>query len=224
MRLPASRHIQRSQPLGQQVYDQLRADLVNLRHRPGDRLVEANLAREMNVSRTPVREALRRLQADGLLRENRISGYTVIAPSAADIREIFAVREVIEPPSFAEVVATAEAATLEQLESALRAIIIARDRAESEHATRQFRHLWIDCLTNSRMRETILRFDAQANLVRAATLADAAARNAASQGARELLDAVLARDAEAARTAQSRFIITARSFFETTSPPLGDTR
>ena len=53
--------------LRQQVLDQLRAAIVDLEFEPGERLVERKLCERMGVSRTSVREALRHLEAEGLI-------------------------------------------------------------------------------------------------------------------------------------------------------------
>jgi DNA-binding GntR family transcriptional regulator len=79
----------------QAVYAALRARLAEGRHAPGDRLTEVDLATELGVSRTPVREALGRLQADGLVtRAGR--GVVVSALTAKERVELFAVRTVLE--------------------------------------------------------------------------------------------------------------------------------
>ncbi len=79
----------------QAVYAALRARLAEGRHAPGDRLTEVDLATELGVSRTPVREALGRLQADGLVtRAGR--GVVVSALTAKERLELFAVRTVLE--------------------------------------------------------------------------------------------------------------------------------
>ena len=55
-------------PVRELVLERLREAILNRTLKPGDRIVEAELAQVFNVSRTPVREALRVLEAEGLLR------------------------------------------------------------------------------------------------------------------------------------------------------------
>ena len=52
-------------PLGEMVYESLRDAIVNQVLKPGERLMETELADEMGVSRTPVREAIRKLELEG---------------------------------------------------------------------------------------------------------------------------------------------------------------
>ena len=77
------------------VYRTLRHGIVHGALAPGERLLSDALASELNVSRTPVREALRKLEAEGLVTH---SGTRLIvhAPSEQDLTELFYVREALE--------------------------------------------------------------------------------------------------------------------------------
>ena len=65
-------------------------------YRPGDRIVETQLAREMNVSQAPVREALLELSAMGLLEERPYSGTFVRHLKAGDIEDIYNTRAFLD--------------------------------------------------------------------------------------------------------------------------------
>lgn len=74
----------------------LRQSIVSGRIPPGTRLSEPSLARELRVSRGPVREAIRELATEGLVRiESRI-GTFVTHPEAREIEETFAIKSVLE--------------------------------------------------------------------------------------------------------------------------------
>ena len=79
----------------EEVYDQLRADIVHGLLRPNQRLVEVELADALGVSRTPVRETLQRLALEGLVRRDR-GGWVVHEHSPAEIRSIYEVRAALE--------------------------------------------------------------------------------------------------------------------------------
>lgn len=70
--------------------------LLSGRLRPDERLVEAELADQIGISRTPVREALRQLEAKGLIRKQHSVGYVVVYHSLEDIRNTFEVRLPLE--------------------------------------------------------------------------------------------------------------------------------
>lgn len=82
--------------LGQQAYEQLKQEIVGLRRPPGQRLVERELAAELAISRIPLREALRLLEAEGLVVIVPRQGAMVAPFTAADVRHLFDVRESLE--------------------------------------------------------------------------------------------------------------------------------
>jgi DNA-binding GntR family transcriptional regulator len=90
------RQLQRS-TLGENVYDTLKALILEHNLRPGERVNMDALARELAVSPTPVREALARLEADGLLRKQPLVGYTV-APllTREEFADLFEMRLLLE--------------------------------------------------------------------------------------------------------------------------------
>lgn len=79
------------------AYRLIRAQILSGERAGGDWLREGDLAESIGVSRTPVREALRRLTAEGLVRYERNRGVQVAAWTAEDLDEIFSLRSVLEP-------------------------------------------------------------------------------------------------------------------------------
>ncbi len=80
----------------EQVYKILRDDICQGVYPPGTRLQEVELAEGLNVSRSPVREALRQLAADGLLLEIPNKGVYVKEFTVKDIEEIYDLRVMLE--------------------------------------------------------------------------------------------------------------------------------
>lgn len=80
---------------GEQVHQRLRDDVLNGRITPRTRLAEEPLARQHGVSRTPVREALTRLQADGLI-ERRDGAFFVVVPNRDELRDLYELRVTLE--------------------------------------------------------------------------------------------------------------------------------
>jgi DNA-binding GntR family transcriptional regulator len=78
------------------VYEQLKAAIVELRIPPGAPLREAEIAQGLSVSKTPVREALGRLEQDGLVTLNSFRSAAVTDYTARDLQEIYELREIIE--------------------------------------------------------------------------------------------------------------------------------
>lgn len=74
------------------VYDVLRQRIATRQYAPGERLTEAELAREFSVSRTPVRQALHRLAVEGLVEVKNGVGIRVTEVDAAELRDIYELR------------------------------------------------------------------------------------------------------------------------------------
>src|SRR5215471_836683 len=78
------------------VYEELKAAIVGLRLAPGDPLREATLAEQLGVSKTPIREALTRLEQEGLVETTSFKGAVVSGYSRQDLIEIYELRELLE--------------------------------------------------------------------------------------------------------------------------------
>ncbi|MFZ5815518.1 MAG: GntR family transcriptional regulator, partial [Bacillota bacterium] len=87
----------RSDPLYIKVYTLLKEWIMEGRLPPGERLRETVLAADLQVSRTPVRDALRRLEQDRLIVTVQGQGtYEVYRPSEADLADLYGARSILE--------------------------------------------------------------------------------------------------------------------------------
>lgn len=84
------------------VYEELRGQIWSGARSPGEKLVIDHLAAGFNVSITPVREALRRLQLEGLVTDIPFRGTSVAKATEAELRELFAIRGVLEGYALAQ--------------------------------------------------------------------------------------------------------------------------
>jgi len=78
------------------VVRMLKADILSGKYRPGDRLNESQIARELNISRIPVREALSQLQDQGLLMNRERRGMFVTHLGEEEVQQINSLRIVLE--------------------------------------------------------------------------------------------------------------------------------
>ncbi len=83
-------------PSSERAYRELKELIVDGHLAPGTRLVELSLATRFGVSRTPVREALKRLVDGNLVVADPIRGLVVRNPEAAEVEEVYLVREVLD--------------------------------------------------------------------------------------------------------------------------------
>ena len=82
--------------LSQEIAELIRDRILSGDFQPGERLLEPDLARQLGVSRGPIREALRRLEGEGLVVEETNRGARVAVLTADDVREIYEVRAALE--------------------------------------------------------------------------------------------------------------------------------
>ncbi|MEA4884502.1 MAG: GntR family transcriptional regulator [Clostridia bacterium] len=108
-----------SQPVACEVFRRVRTMILDGEIPPGSRLVERRLAEQFYVSRTPVREALKRLESEGLVCRSRDGGLTVTEVSPADAIEIFTIREVLEGLATGQAAVSRTESDLEALTAAL---------------------------------------------------------------------------------------------------------
>jgi DNA-binding GntR family transcriptional regulator len=90
------RPVDRPAPLRQSVYEALVELVIAGRLSPGQHLVETDLARQLGVSRQPVREALHRLEAEGWVDLRPNQGAFVHVPTDQEVDELLDVRELLE--------------------------------------------------------------------------------------------------------------------------------
>ena len=103
-----------------QVYEVLKERILDQRYRPEEKLSIDALARELLVSSTPIREALGRLAAEGLVSAQPFVGFSVAAmPSRKYYADLYAFRLLIEPWAAAETARCRPAAILAELDAAV---------------------------------------------------------------------------------------------------------
>ncbi len=109
--------IQRSKSLHEQTYQVLRASILSGDLAPGERLVETQLAQKLQVSRTPIREAIRQLQKDGLVTADGLGGLQVITISADNAAQLYDCRLALEQLAVVQACAQVTVEQLKQLEN-----------------------------------------------------------------------------------------------------------
>jgi len=82
--------------LGEHVFDSLKQAIIRGNMSPGEWLVESHIADTLGISRTPVREAIHKLEREGLIEHQPRGGFTVLGLNRDDIEETFGIRAVLE--------------------------------------------------------------------------------------------------------------------------------
>lgn len=117
-KLPYKKRAKKSSlPMRERVYESLRSAVLSGRFSPGERLTEEYLAERSGVSRTPVREALHKLESEGLIRPLETRGFVVSRDSRDEIEELFELRSILEGYALRIICERASEELLERLSS-----------------------------------------------------------------------------------------------------------
>lgn len=91
---------EKSISLTDKAYEQIKNNILSLAYPPGMPLTEAKLTQELDMSRSPVRAAIRMLQAEGLIITDHYKSMTVKEITDKDIHELYQLRELLEDKAF----------------------------------------------------------------------------------------------------------------------------
>jgi DNA-binding GntR family transcriptional regulator len=190
------------------VYEELRQRIVRGLLRPNQRLIEAELADQLRVSRTPVREGLQRLAADGLILSRR-RGWVVREHTPEEITEIYEIRAALEGYAARLAAARATAAEIQSIAGLHRREAAGLVRSPRDHLVEvndAFHEAIIVAAANNRLAEQIRRNREFYFSYRIAALYSDDEAAASVRGHEELVTALEARDGAAAEDAARRHV------------------
>lgn len=196
---------------GQLVYAELRRRILSLELQPGQRLYEPELAATLQVSRTPLREALRLLLAEDLIDQLPTGGMVVRPLAASDIEELYSVRAALEG------LMTGEAARrlTDDDVAELRGLVDrnARMVGDAEDAMRAGHDLHLriaEVAGHGWARRLHAQVDGHMSRYRPFTNESQDRRTAALAEHRAIVEALVARDADGARRLAESHVLAAR--------------
>ena len=200
-----------TEPVPAPVYERMRDDIVTGLLEPGAALVETALAGQYGTSRTPVREALRRLEQDGLI-ERGDRGMRVRSRGPEEILEIYEVRIVLETAAARSAATRHTPLDLVRLRQA-HAAMVALDTDEGTaraDANRRFHELVWAAGHNATLVDLLARLDNHLVRYPATTLTYEGRWQAVLAEHERLLDALAAGDADTAATVAETHMTAAR--------------
>lgn len=199
-----------SRLLREKVYDQLRADMISCRLAPGTDIRENELALRFGVSKSPVRDALMRLEREGLVITLPRQGYRVAPVSVADVQDMFHLRDALERACMERIVRRASDEQLAQLDR-FRTFDGATWDGGFVAYNRDFHHALAWTAGNARMRDQLI--DLIDQMERAVQLSLSSLKKGDPQSLvdehRQIIDALQARDAARAQRLASRHVAAA---------------
>lgn len=194
--------LQRAAPLYQQIYQLLRQQILQGRYAPGENLLESRIAQTLSVSRTPVREALRQLEREGLVIAQG-SELLVANPTKDEFLELYTCRAALERVVAEQAALRATATELDGMAGALDAAKAAVDTGDHGDVVAANTRFHDQMVASARMPSLRLLMDTIRGPILVARRHVLANSNAAEQVVWEehvaLLDALRNRDVDAAR-------------------------
>lgn len=192
------------------VFEKLRNDILRGKYKKGDELVECTIGKEMGVSRTPVREAIRQLELEGLIQLIPNKGAFVTGISSKDVMDMYLIRAKLEGLCAAM---AAEHITEEQLEKMEETILLSDFHVEKgnfEQVCQQdgeFHKLLYEASGSRILAHTLLDFHQYLQRVRMASVRQRKRTQPSTREHKEILEAIRKKDASAADRAAYQHIV-----------------
>jgi DNA-binding GntR family transcriptional regulator len=191
-------------PLREQVSDLLRREIVEMRLRPGQRLVERELIERIGVSRTTIREALRQLAAEGLVTTIPQKGAIVAIPSPKEAAEVYEVRALLEGLAAREFARYASTSQVGALRAALSEVASAGEADDARallQAKNRFYDVLFDGADNATIRSILGGLQARVAVLRATSLTAPNRPRQSVEEIKAIVDAIDRRDEDGAAEA-----------------------
>lgn len=203
-----SKPLRRSQSLHEQTYQVLRASILAGELAPGERLVETQLAEQLQVSRTPLREAMRQLQREELVTADPGGGLRVTAISREDTVQLYDCRIALESLAVVEACTGASASQLKKLEQCVKQAETLAKRQVSEgdsgkllELDYQFHHIIAEISGNKWLLSLLEQVFDKMALLRSQTTRHNPGVLEIRTEHRKIYDAIAKRDSEGAKDA-----------------------
>ena len=194
--------------LADQVFERLEGEILGGKYQQGDVLTESRLTEDLGVSRTPVREALRRLEQEHIV-ELSPRGIVILGVTEKDIQDIYAVRMEIEGMAAARAAESDNAEHLAELREALELqeyYVSRRDAERIRYMDNRFHELLYRMSRSGVLYDTLLPLHKKAQKFRKASVQNESRAEQSAREHREIFEAVAAHDAVAAERAMQEHV------------------
>ncbi len=194
--------------LADQVFERLEGEILGGKYQQGDILTESRLTEDLGVSRTPVREALRRLEQEHIV-ELSPRGIVILGVTEKDIQDIYAVRMEIEGMAAARAAESDNAEHLAELREALELqeyYVSRRDAERIRTMDNRFHELLYRMSRSGVLYDTLLPLHKKAQKFRKASVQNESRAEQSAREHREIFEAVAAHDAVAAERAMREHV------------------
>lgn len=196
--------------LRDQVFQKLRKDILTGRYKRGEELVEGTVGKELGVSRTPVREAFRQLELEGLVEVIPHRGTFVDGISANDIHDIYMIRSRLEGLCAGW---AARLRTEEELEKLEETVYLSQFHAKKEHYEQvfeldsRFHEIMYEASHSRMLAHTLSDFHQYVQKARKMSITSRTRSKKSNEEHQAILEAIRARDAGKAEELATRHIM-----------------
>lgn len=193
-------------PLREQVLELIREAILDFRYKPGQRLIERELIEQTGVSRTTIREVLRELDAEGLVKTIPQKGAIVVVPTPEEAAEIYEVRGALEALAARKFVEHAPPEKIAELRQSADRFEQTVESGEADIATLLrskdgFYQVLLDGAGNSTISSVLSGLHARVRMLRAASLSQPGRPQQTVKELRMIVAAAEAGDADATAAA-----------------------
>ena len=201
-------------PASERIYSLMKERILSGQLPSGSRLVELSLASELGVSRTPIREALKRLRVEGLITVDPVRGMIVRMIDPHEVEDFYITREVLDGLAArlaAQRISSDQLLRLQTIVDAMESAVERSDHAQMVLANIRFHDAVFRAASNEwllSLGHSLIDF---VRLLSAAAFTDPARDLEVVEEHRQILAALEARDPEAAEAASRRHMVEARS-------------
>ncbi len=197
-------------PLRDVVFKTLRQAILKGDMEPGERLMEITLANKLGVSRTPIREAIRKLELEGLVHMVPRKGAIVASISEKDMKDVLEVRVTLEELAVKLAIQNMEEPDIDQLRRAAKkfeSAVIARDIVDIVEADVMFHDVIYNRTNNGRLIQIINNLREQMYRYRLEYVKDARTHSILISEHQDIITALEKRDVDEAKNAVRQHII-----------------
>jgi DNA-binding GntR family transcriptional regulator len=195
--------IERPKSLEEQAYFDIKQAILRGQFLPGEFLAEMQVAQELGISKTPIRKAMARLQQEGFLVNIPYKGYNVAEISAADTKEIYELRRILECHLVRETALQFTEAELDEMEASFQAAEDAMERRDYIlylACNREFHHAFPRKYGNQRILKVLTNLDEHVQRILLHKMQQEGSYDLSSRDHRLILAAIRTGDIEAAES------------------------
>lgn len=194
------------------VFNKIREDILDGKYKDHEELKEVAIGEELGVSRTPVREAFRQLELEGLIQIVPNKGAYVTGITAKDVHDIYMIRSLLEGLCASWVT---ENITDEQLEELEENVYLADFHASKGHLDQmaeldnRFHHILYEACSSKQLQRLLVDYHEYVLRVRKKTLSNGGRGQVSNDEHRQIMEAIKAKDAQKAQQLANEHMINA---------------